>query len=173
MIKEINTLRPVLGKGVRVAENATVAGNVVLEAGANVWYSAVLRADDEYIHVGRNANLQDSVVVHIAPGFSVNIGADVTVGHGAIIHGCTVEDGALVGMGAILLNGCVIGEGSIVAAGSVVTEGTVIPPRSMAMGTPARVMRPLREEEIVGNLASAAEYVHLSTQQLPLAGETP
>lgn len=173
MIKKINALCPVLGTGVRLAENAAVVGNVTLEEGVNIWYSAVLRADNEHVRVGRNTNLQDSVVVHIAPGFPVDIGADVTVGHGAIIHGCTVEDGALIGMGAILLNGCVIGKGAVVAAGSLVTEGTVISPHSMAMGTPARVIRPLREEEIAGNLASAAEYVHLSAQQLPLVGEMP
>lgn len=169
-MKEINSLRPVLGKGVRIAENAVVTGNVVLEEGVNIWYSAVLRADSKEIHVGQNTNIQDGVVIHVAHDCPVSIGANVTVGHGAIVHGCTVEDGVIVGMGAILLNNCVIGEGSIVAAGSVVTEGAIIPPHSMAMGTPARVMRPLREDEIAGGLSSAALYTRLAAQQLPLAG---
>lgn len=173
MIKAIGALSPVLGKDVRVAENATITGNVTLGEGANVWYSAVVRADDEPIYIGRDTNIQEGAVLHIASGFPLSVGAGVTLGHGAIVHGCTVEDGVLVGMGAILLNGCVIGEGSIVAAGAVVTEGTVIPPRSMAMGIPAKVVRPLREEEVHANHASAAEYLHLSAQQLPLAGVTP
>jgi carbonic anhydrase/acetyltransferase-like protein (isoleucine patch superfamily) len=170
VIRDFQALHPMLGKGVRVAENATVVGNVMLEECASVWYSAVLRSDKESVRVGRNSNLQDGVLVHIAPHCPVSIGANVTVGHGAIVHGCTVGDGVLIGMGAILLNGCVVGEGSIVAAGSVVTERTVIPPRSLVIGTPARVVRSLREEELAGNLASAEEYVSLSAQQLPLAG---
>ena len=171
MIKEFRGKRPVTATGVHIAASADLVGDIVLAEGASVWYGAVLRADEAPVSVGRSTNVQDGVVIHTAPGYPVSIGAEVTVGHRSIIHGCTVEDGVLIGMGAILLNGCTIGEGSIVAAGSVVTEGAVIPPKSMAMGIPARVVRPLREEEIASNRVSAAEYLHLSAEQLPPAEE--
>ncbi len=171
MIKEFRGKYPVPSEGVHIAASADLVGDIVLAEGVNVWYGAVLRADEAPVSVGRGTNVQDGVVIHTAPDYPVSIGADVTVGHRSIIHGCTVGDGALIGMGAILLNGCIIGEGSIVAAGSVVTEGAVVPPKSLAMGIPARVVRPLREEEMAASLAGAAEYVRLSAEQLPPAAE--
>ena len=171
MIKAVGDLYPTFGKNVRIAENATVVGDVTLEEGASIWYSAILRADEAPIRIGRDTNIQDGAILHVAHGFPTTVGAQVTLGHGSIVHGCTVGDGVLVGMGAILLNGCVIGEGSVVAAGALVTEGAVIPPRSMVMGIPARVMRPLQEDELAASHTNIEEYLTLSAAQLPLAEE--
>lgn len=155
-----------MSKEIRVAANATVVGDVTLGEGASVWYGAVIRGDDAPIRIGANTNIQDNAVLHASPDLPLVIGADVTVGHGAIVHGCTVEDGALVGMGSILLNGCVVGAEAMVAAGALVTGGTVIPPKMLAVGSPAKVLRPLREEELLANRAGTAEYLHLA-QALP------
>ncbi|MEG2119735.1 MAG: gamma carbonic anhydrase family protein [Pseudoflavonifractor sp.] len=170
MIKTVCNKAPRLHPTVRVAENAAVVGDVTADEGVNIWYGAAVRGDSRSISIGRNTNLQDLVTVHTDAAYSVTIGAEVTVGHGAIIHGCTVEDRCLIGMGAILLNGCVIGAESIVAAGALVKQNDRIPPRSMVMGSPAKVVRPLREEEIAAISANAAEYLELA-QQLPLCGE--
>lgn len=110
--------------------------------------SAVLRAECEPLRIGDRTNVQDNVVVHIDSGFPVTIGSDVTVGHGAIVHGCTVEDGVLIGMGSTILNGAVIGEGSVVAAGALVLEGAVVPPYSLVAGVPAKVKKALSAEEV-------------------------
>jgi carbonic anhydrase/acetyltransferase-like protein (isoleucine patch superfamily) len=130
LIKAINGRAPELHADSWVAPNATVIGAVTLGAKASVWYGAILRAEFEPITVGDGSNLQDNVTVHVDPGFPAAIGAGVSVGHNAVLHGCTVEDGCLVGMGAVVLNGAVIGEGSLVAAGAVVAQGAVIPPRA-------------------------------------------
>ena len=131
----------------RVAENATLVGQVTLEARSSVWYGAVLRADTTTIHVGAGSNLQDGCMVHGDEGFPVQVGQDVTVGHGAILHGCTVGDRCVIGMGATLLNGCVIGEDSLVAAGALVTQNTVIPAGSLVMGSPG-YDRPVFQREL-------------------------
>lgn len=144
-----------------VAPNAAVIGRVVLGSRASVWYSATLRAEAESIEVGVGSNIQDGATVHVDPGFPARIGSGVTVGHNAVLHGCTVEDGALVGMGAIVLNGAVIGAGSIVAAGAVVPQGMVVPPGSLVAGVPAKVRRELSEDELAGNRTNAAVYEHL------------
>lgn len=153
-----------MSKKVRVAANATIVGDVTLSEGANIWYGAVVRGDNGPIRIGENTNIQDNAVLHASPDSPLTIGADVTVGHAAVVHGCTVEDGALVGMGAILLNGCVVGAESMVAAGALVTGGTVIPPKMLAMGSPAKVVRPLREDELRQNREGTEEYLHLSGQ---------
>lgn len=157
-----------MSKIVRVAANATLVGDVTLGDNASIWYGAVVRGDTGPIHIGSNTNIQDNAVLHGSPGSPLTIGDNVTVGHAAIVHGCTVKDGALVGMGAILLNGCVVGEEAMVAAGALVTGGTVIPPMMLAMGSPAKVIRPLREDELGHNRIGTVEYLHLS-EQLPLA----
>lgn len=154
----------------RAAESAIAAGDVELAEGAALWHGAVLRGDHDAIRVGERSNIQDNAVVHMDTGHPVRIGADVTVGHGAIVHGCTIGDACIIGMGAVLMNGCVIGEGSLVAAGALVTQGKVIPPRSLVVGSPAKVLRALTDEEYAGNLASAEEYRLLAEQSLPLAG---
>jgi carbonic anhydrase/acetyltransferase-like protein (isoleucine patch superfamily) len=124
-----------------VAPNATVIGNVALGAESSVWYQCVLRGDVSSITVGERSNLQDGAIVHADPGLPTIIGNDVTVGHGAIIHGAVIEDGCLIGIRATLLNGCKIGGGSVVGAGAVVPEGMVVPPNSVVMGIPARVVK--------------------------------
>lgn len=144
-----------------VAPNASLIGQVKLAARASVWYSATLRAEAEPIEIGAGTNIQDGVVVHVDPEFPVRIGAAVSVGHNAVLHGCTVEDGALIGMGAIVLNGAVIGAGSLVAAGALIPQGAVIPPRSLVAGVPGKVRRELSEAEVAHNRHNAAVYEHL------------
>lgn len=168
MILEFDGRAPRLSPLSRMAENATAVGDVTVEEGASLWYGAVLRADQAPITVGEGSNVQDNVVVHVTPGFPVSIGKNVTIGHGAIIHGATIEDGCLIGMGAILLNGCVIGKNCLVAAGALVTQGKVIPPGSLVMGSPAKVARALTEEEMAKDTASAQTYRDLAKGQLPL-----
>jgi carbonic anhydrase/acetyltransferase-like protein (isoleucine patch superfamily) len=146
-----------------VAPGANVIGWVRLGARASVWYSATLRAEAEPIDVGVGSNIQDGAALHVDPEYPLRIGAGVTVGHNAVLHGCTVEDGCLIGMGAIVLNGAVIGAGSIVAAGALVPQGVVVPPRSLVAGVPAKVRRELSDAELAGNRANASVYEDLVT----------
>lgn len=169
MIRSFQQFHPSLDPSARLAENATLVGDVTVGAQASIWYGAVLRADESPIQVGAGSNLQDNVVVHVGRTHPTVIGQNVTIGHGAIIHGCTVEDGCLIGMGAILLNGCTIGAGSLVAAGALVTQNTVIPPGCMVMGSPAKVVRPLKPEEAANLIRSAQTYRELSQKVLPTA----
>ena len=169
MIQTYQDKSPVCAPSARAADNATLLGQITLGEEASVWFGAVLRGDEASIQVGDGSNIQDNAVVHCDEPYPVSIGKDVTVGHGAILHGCTIEDRCLIGMGAILLNGCVIGAGSLVAAGALVTQGTVVPPGSLVVGSPAKVARPLRPEETADILKSAETYRHASAQQLPLA----
>lgn len=154
--------RPTVADGAWVAPGATLVGDVRLAAASSVWFGAVLRADGDTIAVGEQSNVQDGCVVHADPGRPVRVGARVTVGHRAVLHGCTVEAESLVGMGAVLLDGCRIGAGSMVAAGAVVLEGTVVPPGSLVAGVPARVRRPLTPPELERLRVSASTYVHLA-----------
>jgi len=141
-----------------IAPGAFVIGRVRLAAGVGIWYGAVLRADEETIEVGPDSNVQDNCVLHADPGFPAVIGAGVTIGHQATVHGARVGDGALIGMNAVLLNGSVIGDGSIIGAGAVVPEGMVVPPRSLVLGTPGRVRRDLTDEEVARSAESARDY---------------
>lgn len=149
---------PEVGADVWIAPNATVVGKVVLEDAANVWFGAVLRGDTEVIWVGAGSNVQDNCVLHTDTGFPLLIGANCTIGHGAILHGCTIGEGSLVGMGAMVMNGARIGKGCIVAAGSLVVEGKEYPDGSMIMGRPAHVTRLLTEEELARVQGGAAHY---------------
>jgi carbonic anhydrase/acetyltransferase-like protein (isoleucine patch superfamily) len=142
-----------------VHASAVVLGDVVLGSGVSVWPLAVLRGDSDRISVGDDSNIQDGVVVHVDPGVPCVIGARVTVGHRAIVHGATVEDECLIGMGAIILNHAVIGAGSIIGAGAVVREGMQVPPGSLVLGVPGRVVREVTPEERARNVSSAAGYV--------------
>ena len=171
MIRSFLDKKPVLHPEARAADSAALVGDVRLDSRSSVWYGAVLRGDEGSIRVGEGSNIQDQAVLHSDPGFPALVGRDVTVGHGAILHGCTVEDGCLIGMGAILLNGCVIGTGSLVAAGALVTQNTVVPPGSLVVGSPAKVKRALTQEEQAEQLVSAQTYRDLSEALLPLAGE--
>ncbi len=160
-------MRPAFFSVVRVAESAVIVGDVLLDNDTSVWHGAVLRGDTAGIRVGRSSNIQDNAVLHAGDGIPIRVGDLVTIGHGAIIHSCTVEDRCLIGMGAILMNNCVIGEGSLVAAGALVTQGTVIPPRSLVMGSPAKVVRELTHAEYLKNVESAKHYMDLAEKELP------
>lgn len=144
-----------------IAKNAIVVGDVTLGEETTIWYNAVLRGDANWIKIGDRTNIQDGTIVHVDHDAPVVIGEDVTVGHQCMIHGCTVEKGALVGMSSIILNHAVIGENSLIGAGSLVTQGTVIPPNVLAFGRPAKVIRPLTEEELAGNRANIQHYVEM------------
>ncbi|MCG5430831.1 gamma carbonic anhydrase family protein [Mycobacterium sp. MYCO198283] len=144
-----------------VAPNAAVIGRVRLAERASVWYGATLRAEAEAIEIGAGSNLQDGVTVHVDPGFPVRVGANCSVGHNAVLHGCTVQDDCLIGMGAVILNGAVVGEGSLVAASALVPQGMVIPPRSMVAGVPGKVRRELTDDEVQGNRFNAEVYRQL------------
>jgi carbonic anhydrase/acetyltransferase-like protein (isoleucine patch superfamily) len=154
--------RPTVADGAWVAPGAMLVGDVHLGAGASVWYGAVLRGDGDTITIGAESNVQDGCVVHADPGRPVRVAERVTVGHRAVLHGCTVEEGSLIGMGSVLLNGVHVGAGSMVAAGAVVLEGTVVPAGSLVAGVPARVRRELTAEERERLRTSAATYVDLA-----------
>ncbi|MEO7131509.1 MAG: gamma carbonic anhydrase family protein [Dermatophilaceae bacterium] len=145
-----------------VAPSADVVGAVDLREDSSVWYTAVLRADTDPIVLGPRSNLQDGVVVHTDPGHPTTIGAGVSVGHRAVLHGCTIEDDCLIGMGAVVLNGAVVGTGSLIAAGAVVPEGAVIPPRSLVAGVPGKVRRELSDEDLARIRQNADVYVELA-----------
>lgn len=150
---------PQVAPGAWIAPTATLIGRVRVGEGASVWYGVVVRGDREQITLGARSNLQDNTVCHADPGCPLTVGEGVTVGHAAILHGCTVQDGSLVGMGATVLNGAVIGAGSMVAAMALVAEGVVVPPGSLVAGVPATVRRALTEAERQGLAFSAAHYV--------------
>ena len=147
-----------------LAPTAVVIGQASIAADASLFYGAVVRADMDEIWLGPGSNLQDNVVVHTDFGFPTRIGAGVSVGHAAVVHGCTVEDDCLIGMNATVLNGAVIGAGSLVAAGSVVLEGTQIPPRSLVAGVPGKVRRELADEEYARVVRNAEHYRALAAQ---------
>ncbi len=147
-----------------VAASADLIGRVRLEEGSSVWYNATLRADLAPITVGRNSNVQDNCCLHIDRERGCHLGAQVTVGHSVTLHACTVEDNCLIGMGAVVLDGAVIGHGSIVGAHALVTGHTVIPPRSLVLGSPARVVKTLGEEAEEANRRHALEYVALARE---------
>jgi len=148
-----------IANGAWIADNATLTGDVTLGEDCTVWFGCVLRGDDAPIRVGARTNVQDLTTVHADPGVPMTVGEEVTVGHRCVLHGESIGDRCLIGMGAILLAGSRIGEGSIVGAGAVVKEGFVVPPRSLVVGVPARVVRRVDEEEYEELVASAARYV--------------
>ena len=141
------------------AEGSRIVGDVVIGKESGVWYNAVIRGLPSQIKIGERTNVQDNVVIHGDPECPVEIGNNVTIGHSAIVHGCTIRDNSLIGMGAILLNKAVIGKNCIIGAGALVTQGCVIPDNSLAFGSPARVIRRLTDEEIEENRVSAQHYV--------------
>lgn len=142
-----------------VADTATVIGKVTLEPNSSVWFGATLRGDNERITIGANSNVQEGTVMHTDMGYPLTIGRDVTVGHQAMLHGCTVGDGSLIGIQAVVLNGAVIGKGCLVGAGALVTEGKQFPDHSLILGSPAKVVRTLSPEDLLRLQASAASYV--------------
>lgn len=153
---------PDAGQAAFVAENATLVGDVSLAEGSSVWYGAVLRADTGRITLGAGSNVQDNAVLHTGPGLDVTIGRNVSIGHSAVVHGCTVGDNCLIGMHATVLNGAVIGKGSLVAAGALVTEHAVIPAGSLVVGVPGRVLRRVSPEQAASIDANGEEYRQLA-----------
>ena len=153
---------PVVSHDAFVAPTASIIGQAELRPGSSAFYGVTVRADTARIVVGEGTNLQDNVVVHADPGFPATIGSGVSVGHAAVLHGCTVEDDCLIGMGAVVLNGAVIGRGSMIAAGAVVLEGAVIPAGSLVAGVPGKVRRDLTAEEQDGITRNASGYVDRS-----------
>ncbi|MBT8507918.1 gamma carbonic anhydrase family protein [Methanomicrobiaceae archaeon CYW5] len=147
-----------------VADNATVTGDVSIAPDVSIWYGAVIRADRNSITIGRGSNIQDNAVVHNTLTSPVVIGEDVSIGHGAIVHGATIGSRVLIGMGAIVMNNAVIGDDSIIAAGAVVTEGKEIPPRSLVMGVPGKVVREVSDEQAAGIVENARVYVGLGRE---------
>jgi carbonic anhydrase/acetyltransferase-like protein (isoleucine patch superfamily) len=162
LIKGVGGKEPRIDPTAFTAPTSVVLGDVTLGARAGIWYHAVLRADCGPIEIGEDSNVQDNCTVHVDPGFPVTIGARVTVGHNATVHGCTVEDDVLVGMGATILNGARIGAGSLVAAQALVPQGMQVPPGSLVAGVPAKVRRELTEEERQGIRLNAEMYLHLA-----------
>lgn len=155
-----NFTKPVLGKNVFIADGAIVRGDVTLDDYANIWFNAVVRADADSITIGKNSNVQDNCVLHVDIDAPLHIGDNVTIGHGAIIHGCTIVNNSLIGMGAIILNHAVIGKNCIIGAGALVTQNTVIPDNSLVIGSPAKVKRTVTDQEIDDITHNAIHYVN-------------
>ena len=163
MICKLNNLEMNIHPEARLADNASLIGAVTVEKGASIWYGAVLRGDCGTITVGENSAVEDNCVIHE----SVQIGKNCVIGHNAILHGCTLEDGVLIGMGATVLDGAVIGTGSMVAAGALVTRNSIVPPGSLVMGLPAKVRGALSPEQAEEIRHDAATYQRLAKEQLP------
>ncbi len=157
-------VRPTIPTTAWIADTATVRADVVLGEHVSIWFSAVLRGDEAPIRVGDRTNIQDGAVVHVSNGFPCHIGSDVTIGHGAIVHGCTVEDGALIGMGATVLDGAVVGAGAMVGAGALVPPGMVVPAGSLVLGVPAKLIGPLTEEQKQAGPTAVSHYLDRKEQ---------
>ena len=158
MIKRYLDREPAVAPSAFVAETAAVIGSVTLKDKVNVWYGAVIRGDENSIEVGEGSNVQDNATLHVGHAYPAKLGRNVTVGHNAVVHGCTVGDDTLIGMGAVVLNGAVIGKGCIIGAGALVKENTVIPDRSLVVGVPAKVIRELDDAAVEGIRKNAEVY---------------
>ncbi|MFP5316154.1 Carbonic anhydrase or acetyltransferase, isoleucine patch superfamily [Arthrobacter subterraneus] len=161
-IIEFSGHTPSVPESVFVAPTASIIGNATFGENSSAFYGVSVRADTATISIGEGTNLQDNVVVHADPGFPATVGNRVSVGHSAVVHGCTIEDDCLVGMSATIMNGATVGTGSLVAAGAIVLEGTQIPPRSLVAGVPAKVRRELTDEELQGVRNNARRYQELA-----------
>ncbi|MFK7965535.1 MAG: gamma carbonic anhydrase family protein [Burkholderiaceae bacterium] len=151
--------RPEIHDSAWIADTATVIGEVTLGEQASVWFGVTIRADNAPIHIGNRSNIQENSVLHVDPGFTLTVGDDVTVGHQAMLHGCTVGNGSLIGIQSVVMNGAVIGKNCLVGAGALVTEGKSFPDGSLIVGAPAKVVRPLTEDEIKRLSGSSGNYV--------------
>jgi carbonic anhydrase/acetyltransferase-like protein (isoleucine patch superfamily) len=158
-IYELDGKAPTLGKNVWIADSAQVIGQVTLEENVSIWFGTVIRGDSEHIRIGRGTNIQDASVLHADEGVPLTLGENVSVGHKVMLHGCTVGDGTLIGIGAVILNHAKIGKNCLVGAGSLVTEGKEFPDGSMILGSPAKVVRQLTPEQMAGLQRIAAHYV--------------
>jgi len=160
----MHTYHNVSGTPLFVAGTATVIGDITIGKEVGIWFGAVIRADKDRIIIGDRSNIQDNCVVHTSKGFPVILGNDVSVGHGAILHGCSIQDQVLVGMGAIVLNGAKVGSGSIIGAGAVITEGKEIPPDSVVVGVPGKIVRQTGADQHQHILNNAVSYVELARE---------
>jgi carbonic anhydrase/acetyltransferase-like protein (isoleucine patch superfamily) len=158
-IYQLEELSPEIDPSAYIAESANVIGKVRIEAKANIWFDVTIRGDNELITIGENSNVQEGCVLHTDPGYALNVGKNVTVGHQAMLHGCTIGEGSLIGIQAIILNGAKIGTNCLVGAGALVTEGKEFPDNSLIVGVPARVARPLNEDEIARIRRNTENYV--------------
>lgn len=172
LVLPLGDRRPEIDPEAWLAPHSVISGSVRIGAGSSVWYGASVRGDSEQITLGERVNLQDNVVVHADAGFPTTVADDVSVGHGAVLHGCSVGGGTIVGMGAVVMNGAVVGESCLVAAGAVVLEGTQVPPGSLVAGVPAKVRRQLTDEERAGLRDGIGHYPGLAAlHRSALAGE--
>ena len=151
--------KPTIDPSVFIAPGAVILGDVTIEKNCSIWYNSTIRCIEAPILIREGSNIQDNAVIHVSHGQPVTIGSYVTIGHGAIIHGCTIEDSTLVGMGAIILNGAKIGKNCIIAAGALVTQGKEIPDNSLVMGSPGKVTRQVTPEEVEKNIKNAEHYI--------------
>jgi carbonic anhydrase/acetyltransferase-like protein (isoleucine patch superfamily) len=156
-----------------IADNATVIGTVILENNVSIWFGAVLRGDNEPIHIGENSNVQDGAVLHTDPGIPLTVGRNVTVGHQVMLHGCDIGEGSLIGIKSVILNHAVIGKNCFIGANTLITEGKVIPDNSLVVGSPGRVVRPLNEDEIAAMHNNTAHYVENLKHYLELLQPLP
>ena len=148
-----------------IAPGAVVQGDVTIGENSGIWYNAVVRGDRDSIVIGKESNIQDNAVVHLGSGHPVEIGDHVTIGHGAIVHGCKIGDNTMIGMGAILMNGCKIGKNCIIGAGAIITGGKEIPDNSLVVGNPGKILRQVTEAEVEENLKNARLYVEEAAAQ--------
>lgn len=160
-IEEYKGIKPTISKTAKIFPSAVVAGNVILGDNVSIWYNATVRGDMAAVHIGDNTNVQDNAVIHTNTGHPTVIGKNVTIGHSAIVHACTVEDNALIGMGSVILDGACIGEGSLVGAGCLVPPNKIVPKHTLVVGNPMRIIRELTEDEIEGSKINADHYFHL------------
>lgn len=167
MIYSLKGKAPVINKNVGfIAPSADLIGSITIAEGVNIWFNVVIRADVDSISIGKNTNIQDCSVVHTDFGFPTSMGEGITVGHGAIVHGCTIGDNCLIGMGAVVLNGVEVGEDSLIGAGSLVPQGMKIPPRSLVLGSPAKVVKELKPGMIEAIRKNGAVYLSNSADYL-------
>ncbi|MBN1039215.1 gamma carbonic anhydrase family protein [Clostridium botulinum] len=162
MVKDFSNNSPNISESVYISETSVIIGDVVIKENSNIWFGAVLRGDEQSISIGCETNIQENVVIHGDGDNNVIVGNGVTIGHGAIIHGCAIGDNVLIGMGAIILNGAKISKNSIVAAGSLITQNKEFEDGSLILGNPAKVIRKLTQEEIQANKESSLTYVNLA-----------
>ena len=158
-VYQLGDLVPDIDSSAYIAESASVIGKVRVEANATIWFGVTIRGDNELITIGENSNVQESAVMHTDPGYPLTLGKDVTIGHQAMLHGCTIGDGSLVGIQAVVLNGAKIGKNCLVGAGALVTEGKEFPDNSLIIGSPAKAVRTLTEEQITYLKHGADHYV--------------
>lgn len=161
-IYQLAELVPDISSSAYIAESANVIGKARIEANASIWFGVTIRGDNELIAIGENSNVQEGCVLHADPGFPLTIGKNVTVGHLAMLHGCTVGDGALIGIQAVILNGAKIGKNCLVGAGALITEGKEFPDNSLIIGSPAKAVRMLADDDIARMRTDAAHYVERS-----------